>query len=166
MTCLYPLLSYFLLFLFLLLLCSNSLPCFTSSICSCRLLCGLFQAQTGLWVWTVLTCVTVTTGKRMCRWSFSHMMQELTVGSPSLLQTLKPSRRTKLHRWVNLSQEQHWSKGIIRNHMATEISLLQLVLAIKCTLFFLHFMLSTGINCYCAIKGDLLLSSLPTHLHS
>lgn len=82
-------------------------PCFTSSICSCHLLCVSFQAQTGLWVWTVLTCVMVTTGKKMCHWSFSRMMQGLTAGSPSLLQTLKLCHRTKLHRWVNLSQEQH-----------------------------------------------------------
>lgn len=77
----------------------------TSSICRCRLLCGSFRAQTGLWVWIVLTCVMVITGKRVWLWSSSHMMQELTAGSPSLLPTLKPSHRTKSHRWVNSKTE-------------------------------------------------------------
>lgn len=82
-------------------------PRFTSSICSCHSLCISYRVLTGLWVWTVSTCVMVTTGKKTCHWSFSRMMQGQTAGSPSLLQTLKLCHRTELHRWVNLSQDQH-----------------------------------------------------------
>lgn len=74
--------------------------CFTFSIHSYHLLYVSSQARTGLWVWTVLTYVMATTGKKMCQWTFFHMMQELTAGSPSRLPTLRPSHRIKSHRWA------------------------------------------------------------------
>lgn len=88
---------------------SVSLPTvyFLLSICSCRLSCESFRARTGSWVWTVLTCVTATTGKRTCRWSFSRTTREPTAGSRSLLLTSRPFHRTGSHRWVGLSQVKH-----------------------------------------------------------
>lgn len=98
-------------FPFFLLQHSISLPTlyFLLSISSCHSSCESFQVRTGLWVWTALTCVMATTGKRMYHWSSSHTMQELTVGSRSPLPTLRPFHRTKLHRWVSLGQVQHFS---------------------------------------------------------
>lgn len=82
---------------------------FLLSISSCHLLCGSFQAQTGLSVWTALTSVTGTTGKKTCHWSFSHTMQELTVASHFPLPTLRQFHRTKSHRWVSLTSGNSWS---------------------------------------------------------
>lgn len=74
---------------------------FLLSISSCPSLCASFRARTGLWAWTASTSVMGTTGKKMCRWSFSHTMRELTVGSPFPLPTLRQFPRTKSRRWVS-----------------------------------------------------------------
>lgn len=74
---------------------------FLLSISSCPSSCGSFPARTGSWAWTALTSVTGTTGRKMCRWSFSHTMLELTAGSPFPLPTLRRFPRTKSRRWVS-----------------------------------------------------------------
>lgn len=74
---------------------------FLLSIPSCPSLCGSFRARTGSWAWTALTSAMGTTGKKMCRWSFSHTTRELTAGSPFPLPTLRRFPRTKSRRWVS-----------------------------------------------------------------
>ena len=114
------LISLFSLSPFFLSLRSISLPTlyFLLSIGSCRLSCVSFRARTGLWAWTVLTCVMATNGKRTCRWSFSRTMRVLTAGSLSRLPTSRLSHRTESHRWVqNTRQRQQPSFQSQRSHI-------------------------------------------------
>lgn len=85
---------------------------FLLSISSCLLLCGSFQALTGLSARTALTSVMGTIGKKMCHWNFSHTMQELTVASHFPLPTLRQFHRTKSHRLVSLTSGNSWNVNV------------------------------------------------------
>lgn len=92
---------------------SNSLPCFLCVCFSCHSLCASSRVRTGLWVWTVSTCVMATAGKKTCHWTFFHMMQGQTADSPFRLPTLRPSHRIKSHRWA---AQVHTSKQDIQKN--------------------------------------------------